>query len=345
MRRRLARLLLERGNGERARSTPSATRIAGAHDGELGLGEERLLDLAAEHRFGSIAGSFRPAGGPVELRRVAWWGSALADIGCAAGCLPRDEDLLADAARFYLAVALFDDVVDEHPRLANDLAPPLHPSRLRRKLERPTAPVARLTVAVPELVPVVALFDRALEGIGRRLRSEPGWREEVAGMLEAMYLSELGLGSDRLAAKILPFTLIGHLALRPDQETQRRFFGRLAWLLGLWDDWLDLVADGWALAPNAHLGDPSPLPPRRLRGVTRALWLTLMGAVPGHEVSRRLARALDATLEASRPLSAPARGKVEALLLQMLGAPGPFAFSDEPRPGARAPGASSGRAS
>jgi hypothetical protein len=309
---------VEAGDGTRA-----APPGCGAHwlDEGLGLCDKRLLDLAAEHRFGSVAGCFRRVGAPLELRRLAWWGSALADIGCAAGSGCRDEEVLVDAARFYLGVALFDDVVDGAPHRTAALVQPLHPSRLRLKLERPTDPDTQLRCVAPDLELIAALFDRALEGIGRRLDREPGWRREIADMLEAMYLSELGLSGDPLAAKTLPFVLIGHLALRPDETAPRTFFANLAQLLGLWDDWQDLLADGWAKAPNAHLGcPPGEGPPRRLRGLARGLWLTLMGTLPGHEVSRRLTRALEATLESFRALPSAARSKAEALLLQMLGA-------------------------
>ena len=151
-------------------------------------------------------------------------------------------------------------------------------------------------------------------------------------MLEAMYRSELSLSSDLLAAKTLPFAMIGHLALPPGETAPRAFFGKLACFLGLWDDWQDLVADGWALAPNAHLEPP---PPGRLRGLGRGLWLTLMGTIPRHELSQRLARALEALLESARELPIGARRKTDELLLHMLGAEISPALIGR-RPGARA---------
>jgi len=316
MRRRLARLLLAAGEGERAGTAPPSVRRAGSSGECLGLSDERLLQLAVEHSLGSVASHFRRLGEPLQLRRLAWWGSALADIGCAAGSRGREDDLLADAARFYVAVALFDHVVDDAPDRSIALARPLEPSRLRLKLERPTDPEARLVCPAPGLRLIVALFDRALEGIGRRLEREPVWRAELADMLETMYCSELSLSGDPLAAKTLPFILIGHLALPPTETAPRAFFTKLAYLLGLWDDWQDLLPDGWALAPNAHL---EPRPPGRLRGLGRGLWLTLMGMTPRHELSLRLTRALEATLESARPLPVAARRKTDELLLHMFG--------------------------
>lgn len=325
MRHRLIRLLLEDAEGA---GDPDAE---GAPGERVGLSDECLLDLAVEHQFGSLATSFPGSGAPLELRRLAWWGSALADIGCAAGARSCDEDLMADAARFYLGVALFDDVVDLAPARAAALARPLEPSRLRRKLERPSDPEARLRSDAPDLSLIVALFDKALAGVGRRLAEQPAWRDEVADMLEAMYRSELSLSDDPLAAKTLPFALIGHLALAPGAAAPRAFFAELSSLLGLWDDWQDLLTDGWGLAPNAHLGPP---PPGKLRGLGRGLWLTLTG-----RPSRRIMRALTATLESARPLPPAARRKASVLLLQMLGGPAGAALSGSP-PGAPAPPAS-----
>ena len=320
MGRRLARRLLE--TGERAGAEAGTSPGTAWPDDGLGLSDERLLGLAAEYHFGTVAGCFRRAGGPLELRQVAWWGSALADIACAAAARRRDDDLLADAALFHLAVALFDQIVDDQPDRSGTLAESVDPSRLRLKLESPSAPDARLHCNDPELDLIVGLFDGALGGIGRRLEDEPAWRDEILQMLEAMYVSELALSDDPMVAKTLPFTLVGHLALRPGEAAPRALFQNLAHLLGLWDDWQDLLADGWALAPNAHLGprDPRGTLPRRLRGLARGLWLTLMGAIPRHEISGCLSGALEATLESARPLPGAARQKTVALLLHMLGA-------------------------
>ncbi|MFI5169482.1 MAG: hypothetical protein ACHQM7_03895 [Vicinamibacterales bacterium] len=310
----------------------------------LGLSDERLRELAVRHRFGLLASSFRRIGEPIELRRVAWWGSALADIACAAGSRGRDEGLLADAARFYLAVALFDDVVDEAPERAPALAAPLHPSRLRLKLQCPTSPSARLECAASDLELIVALFDDALEGIGRRFGAEPSRREEIGDMLEAMYRSELALSGDPMPAKTLPFTLIGHLALIPGEADARTFFARLAKLLALWDDWQDLAADGWAGAANAHLAHAAGRT-ASVAGLARGLWLALMGAIPAHPVSRRLTSAFDEALASAGPLPHAARAKAHALLLYMLGAAASSPALIGQPPGARARVANRGRAS
>jgi hypothetical protein len=323
MRRRLTRLLLRRR--DRAGTEAGTSAEAAWPDFGLGLSDERLLDLATEYHFGRLAGHFRRAGGPLELRQVAWWGSALADIACAAASRRRDDGLLVDAALFYLAVALFDQIVDGQPDRSGTLAEAVDPSRLRLKVESPSAPDARLHCDDPELGLIVALLDGALGSIGHRLGDEPEWREEILQMLETMYVSELALSDDAMAAKTLPFTLIGHLAIRPGEAAPRALFQNLAHFLGLWDDWQDLLADGWALAPNALLESrvrPASLP-WKLRGLARGLGLILMGAIPCHEVSRRLSGALEATLESARPLPRPARQKTDALLLHMLGAFGP----------------------
>jgi hypothetical protein len=332
----LRRRLLRRVLAHRTRESGGSPSAGGTF---VGLSDDRLLGLATRHRFGLLASSFPCFGEPIELRRIAWWGSALADIACAAGARSRHEALLEDAARFYLGVALFDHVVDEAPERAGALAAALHPSRLRLKLQHPAEPCARLACDVRDLELIVDLFDAALEGIGRRLTAEPARRHEIGDMLEAMYSSELSLSSDPMPAKTLPFTLIGQLALGRGEREARTFFARLAQLLALWDDWLDLAADGWSRSANAHLASPAGRG-SRLGGLARGLWLALVAAVPAHAVSRRLTRAFDETLESAGPLPPAARTKATALLLYMLGAAAsPMDVSGWP-PAARAPIAS-----
>ncbi len=284
----------------------------------LGLGDEGLALLAVEYHFGTLAGHFRPFGGPLELREIAWWGSALADIACAAGGKRSDEELLRDAALFHLGVALFDDVIDTQPERSDRLAEALHPGRLGPKLENPTDTHHALRSPDAVLNLIAALFDGALEGIGRRLAHDREWRRALLQMLQSMYASELQLAGDPQTAKTLPFAFVGHLAVRPGDGADA-LLQNLSIFLGLWDDWLDLVADVWFAEPNAFLDPRSRQGWRgRLRGTAKGLGLLMAGGTRGSTAGRRLTLALRATLDAAKPLPPAAQEKLKHLCLYML---------------------------
>src|SRR5271154_871135 len=79
-----------------------------------------------------------------DLHQIAWHGSALADIDCAADH-PRREHLLLDAALFNLAVALTDSLVDDDPSAGAGAARALAPEKLERRLLAPANRLAAIT--------------------------------------------------------------------------------------------------------------------------------------------------------------------------------------------------------
>ncbi len=287
----------------------------------LGLHEADLASLAVRCRFGRLAEHFRSEGGPAELREIAWWGSALADIATEAAAQPRNDDLLTDAAFFNLGVALFDGVVDNAPARIPAIAESLSPTRLRRKLARPLDPEAALSCAEPDLELIVSLFDQTLGGVGQRCADDATWRDNLARTLDDMYASELGLTGDPMPAKRLPLIFLGQMVIRPGEDNRlpREFFAHLSAFLALWDDWADLGADALALAPNAFLGScPSRGWVARIGAVARAMAFTAREVAFAGQVSRRLTATLDATLESARLLPLAARDKTRTLCLRML---------------------------
>jgi hypothetical protein len=251
----------------------------GADDVRLGLTGAELESVLPERDAFELATTAR---GDVErLRRIVWWGSALADLPDGA------DGARAEGGRFNLAFALFDSVVDDAPRRVPVLAHALAPDRLRHRL----AGGAPLVPGAPELEPLVQLFDTALAGSGRRLRAQPRRLDELGDLLEAMLRSELGMTEDPFAAKTLPVVFLG--ALADGSAATARLFRALAEFLWLWDDWLDVAADLCRLRPNAFLGRGGSSV--CLRGATRLV----AGSRAHPSVADRLDRAFVSTLDAA----------------------------------------------
>lgn len=214
----------------------------------LGLDDAALERLLPDDQAELLAdGTSGARGDPDRLRRIVWWGAALADVpGTATGTAR------AEGGRFNLAVALFDSVVDDTPDRVPALARALAPGRLRRRIARPDDERTALTTEPTGLGPLVRLFDEALVDAGRRLRTQPRRLDRLGDLLEAMFLSELRATDDPFAAKRLPVIFIG--ALVDGGLPTARLFLALAEFLWLWDDWLDLADDLRRLRPNAFLG-------------------------------------------------------------------------------------------
>ena len=251
----------------------------GGDDVRLGLTGAELAGVVPERDALELATAAR--GDAERLRRIVWWGSALADLPDGA------NGARADAGRFNLAFALFDSVVDDTPGRIPALAHVLAPRRLRQRL----AGGGALATDVSELAPLVGLFDTALAGSGRRLRSQPRRLDELGDLLEAMFRSELRVTPDPFAAKTLPVVFLG--ALVDGNAATARLFRALAEFLWLWDDWLDVAADFVRLRPNAFLGRGGAA--ICLRGATRLA----AGARAHAAVADRLDRAFSASLDAA----------------------------------------------
>src|SRR4029079_10025861 len=132
-----------------------------------------------------------PLRGDAErLREIVWWGSALADLRQPASPAERNRGL-GEAGRFYLAVALFDSVLDDFPRALDALVEALAPDALRRRLVAPGDADPVLQTDAAALQPLVHLFDTVLAAAGTRLREQPRRVERLGELLETMLRSEL----------------------------------------------------------------------------------------------------------------------------------------------------------
>jgi len=251
--------------------------------------ERALPGGEADLLTGTMSGA---RGDPERLRRIVWWGSALADLTGKATGTARVE-----AGWFNLAFALFDSVVDDTPSRVPPLARALTPDRLRLRMAAPGHGPAALTANLPELEPLVRLFDGALSAVGGRLRAQPGRLDQLGDLLEAMFRSELWAAPDPFVAKRLPVVFIGAL-VDPHARTAR-LFRAIAEFLWLWDDWLDLAEDLGRLRPNAFLGRGGSHAGRATACARGALRLVAGPRTHG-QVAGRLERALARTLDAAR---------------------------------------------
>lgn len=214
----------------------------------LGLSEAEIA--AEDARWGTEALARRISGRgstAAHLHRIAWHGSALADIGCPPGSVARTDALL-DAALFNLAVALTDSVVDDEPHAAGTAAEVLDPDGLRRRLLAPTDPRASIAGEADGLGGLYRIWDLLLVRLGRRFAEQQVALARLASLLQRMHSSEFDARADRLPAKLLPIEFIG--ALLPggsrnfhEQKRVDGLYRELGELIGLSDDWSDLPSD------------------------------------------------------------------------------------------------------
>lgn len=275
-----------------------------------GLSADRLQRLAAQGRFSDLGEAFPTRGGTGRIGLIAWFGSLVADIGCAPTFRHRDL-VLREGALFNLAVALFDTIIDDQP------------SRRRAAAEalRPEVLIAVLRGGVPlpnhgdtALNSLVGLFNSTLLSTHRRLCRSPGTLSELGELLSRMYRSELGIDRDRFAAKILPVVYIGRLGDLADSPAVRDLYTRLSKFIALWDDWNDLADDILAGRPNWFAGDGSGW---SIRNVARPSWRVLGGRFSHAQIARTLRVVMEDTVTESR--SAPNfSGAVTLFLLRVL---------------------------
>jgi hypothetical protein len=220
---------------------------------ELGLRDGQLARVLPSREAERLAEAVSYARGTGDwLRRIVWWGTALADVAGSGDARTRTE-----AGRFNLAFALFDSIVDDRAPLTPQLADALDPCRLSARLANPVSDTAALRTSVPELGPLVRLFDVALADAGHRLATAPQRVARLTDLLQLMFQSELCLTPDPVPAKVLPVVFVGELV--GDDCGTARLFRRLAEFCWLWDDWLDLADDLARRRPNVFLGRHSIL--------------------------------------------------------------------------------------
>ncbi len=267
------------------------------------------------YRLEELARAVTGRGDVESLARIAWWGSALADLGPAQASARRHE-LMDICAAFNLAVALFDTAIDEAPIPRLALVEALAPRRLHSRLYQPDSDATRLRSEHPAAALVVGLFDQALADTGRHFAGQHARLDTLITLLEAMYRSVLGQSDEPFIAKTGPILFIGQVA--GEQEAQR-LYGELARFCHIWDDALDVAEDLVALAPNHFLG--------KGRGVDMLSTLSYLGrgtlrmvagsAMHG-DIERALSRALRATVDAARDWNDETYGKTLSLCHTLL---------------------------
>ena len=280
---------------------------------DLGLRHEDIPSIVSYHQTDQLAAGLPTRGDPAQLHQIAWWGSALGDIAAGQRCNDH-EAIVAEAALFNLAVALFDTVVEDRRDLVSMLAEAMAPAAMRARLLAPHDERAALVVEHPVLHYLVELFDRVLAGVGARLQTHPLRLQELGALLEMMFRSELGLERDPFAAKTLPIVFIGALGAPTSETRATRLFAALARYLSLWDDWLDMADDMRHSRPNAFLGRGG----LAVSVDTGRYWVrsgarVLLGECAHRNVTRQLVTQFRRTLELARACDEATYVRVVAL--------------------------------
>lgn len=172
-----------------------------------------------------------------RLEQIAWFGSALAEIGCAEGGVV-DRSLLIEGAAFNLAVALFDTLVDERAPGVDELTRVLAPDVLARIL-RGNFDVAHSRVE--QIERIAQLFRFVVGRAGQRFAGDAPKLLVLEHQLRRMFESEISAGVSRADAKTLPIEFVGELCSR--SAAPSRLFESLGSFLALYDDWQDLGDD------------------------------------------------------------------------------------------------------
>jgi hypothetical protein len=294
----------------------------------LGLDADRLEELCAAHGAAALANQIGQRGATAaHLQRIAWHGSALADLGCPPDS-PERIAILEDCALFNLAVALTDSVVDDHGPAARQTALLLSPDRLRRRLAAPQDAAATLADPGNALATLFALWDSLLVRIGTRVSGQGGTVAEHASMLEQMHRSEFGAHANRIPAKTLPIEFIGLLVCdgagggapgSSSRRSQALLYRELGLLIGLVDDWGDLPGDIRHMRANQFILTRGLRRGHRLVYVARCMYrLGRPGRLCDHAVNR-IAGLQRRVLAAAADVSTEARARTASYLLGLQG--------------------------
>ena len=284
-----------------------------------GLAPADIDELARRWRFDVLAAAFPQRGDVEVLKRVAWYGSAIAGIFAADDpACPARRNAQQCGALFHVAVALFDTCSDTRDRAAAGLIEALEPRRLRARLRQPLG--ARLASADPRCDAVVALFDRVLEYAGLRFGGEPPVLDRLEALLTRMYTSEVEAGAERRAAKVLPVSFICAMADGSLDPARLQVHARFGALLALLDDCQDLNDDRMRGRANHFVCPHDARALRAAHYLIMALWFALLDtATRSARIRRRLETELRELLAAAGALEAPRRSALIGLLQDLLG--------------------------
>jgi hypothetical protein len=281
----------------------------------LGLTNSDIEEVCARHGIDVLVQRIRGRGPTAaHLHRIAWHGSALADIGCPAEH-PSRERILCDAALFNLAVALTDTLVDDEVHTGAQAGEVLRPERLRARLLHPTEQ-AYAIAGDGELAAFYGLWDSLLVDLGERLADDREQLVRLGEMLERMHHSEFGAGADRLPAKELPIAFIG--ALMDGPPALDALYAELGALIGLSDDWNDLAADMRRMRANQLVMIHDPTSAERLTYLARCLRRLVYSQRLVDDVAQGLSGRVSQALVLAGALSPAARAKTASYVSGML---------------------------
>jgi len=283
----------------------------------LGLAAETIEAACAQTGVDGLVERIHGRGPTAaHLHVIAWHGSALADVGCAPARAHRDE-LLLDCALFNLAVALTDSLVDDEAAAGARAARALAPQKLARRLHAPHDPDAAIAAGGDGLDAFFALWDTLLARLGERFAGEPERLAQLAALLARMHRSEFDDGADRLPAKVLPIEFLGVVVADRHEphaaETTVALYRELGELVGLVDDWHDLLADMRRMHANQLvmlIGARTPA--NRLRYLARCLQRVAFPGRLADELAAALCTHVRGVIERAGALSPQARLKAAA---------------------------------
>jgi hypothetical protein len=285
----------------------------------LGLDDAEIEAACAQHGVVALRERISSRGATTaHLQRIAWHGSALADIACPVAH-PLRERVLLDAALFNLAVALTDSLVDDEPDAGARAGRTLAPDLLERRLMQSSGTDAALGGGdeSSDLRPLYALWDALLVSIGSRFDEDHATIARLAALLDRMHRSEFAAGEDRLAAKALPIEFVGALVRDGANSLGRAhedLYRELGALIGLLDDWHDLALDMRHLRANeliyTHDGRGSRRAQYLLRGALRLVGIRGLA----EDVVRRIGAHTARVLALAESISPQARANSAAYL-------------------------------
>jgi len=306
------RATLREGAGDSYASTMSAREA-------VGFSADQLSDLDRRFNFGTLQAHFPERGSRSLLRRIAWFGSALADVACPTVGESRHETMEMGAL-FNLAVALFDSVVDGRPRLKRSLFRALEVPKMVARLRGPNDEATRIRSAEHPLAPLCMLFDAVLRSLGQRYAGSNSRLSDIERQLERMHSSETLPGRKRIEAKCLPVTFVCQASDTHAPMSVRKLYIELGRLLALLDDWRDIADDVRAGRANQFICSYDFGGPHMMNYALGVMSGLLRGTARGAEAfERELVPLLGTILDLARHLPSLRSQKLQWLLGQLLG--------------------------
>jgi hypothetical protein len=286
----------------------------------LGLDMQEIELACARYRVDGLVQRIDGRGPTAaHLHRIAWHGSAIADIACPPE-YPAREQLLLDAALLNLAVALTDSLVDEQAPVGAHAGRVLDPEKLERRLHAPADPHTAIGDSEHDLEAFYGLWDVLLVRLGERFAADREALARLAGMLARMHRSEFAVDADRLPAKVLPIEFIGAMlegcAARPVLD---QLYHELGELIALHDDWRDLALDVLHMRANQLILARDATAGERLRYLARSARRVIFVKGLTAEVIADLSTHMARVLELAGTLSPGSHARAASYLKGLLG--------------------------